>query len=114
MRLPPLPKLRVRRPNQTDANPCLALMSSVLSMLPPPHLHPLSTSLEYQDLRADDGKNSLLGIIWVHRSRMPGSGDVIEDLYGYTSTLFPRLYSHPAISTGNDIKAVVDLYQDCH
>ncbi|KAF8856850.1 mitochondrial ribosomal protein 10 [Acephala macrosclerotiorum] len=31
MRLPPLPKLRVRRPNQADANPCLALMSSVLT-----------------------------------------------------------------------------------
>lgn len=31
MRLPPLPKLRVRRPNQADANPCLAIMSSVLS-----------------------------------------------------------------------------------
>lgn len=31
MRLPPLPKLRVRRPNQADANPCLTLMSSVLS-----------------------------------------------------------------------------------
>jgi hypothetical protein len=34
MRLPPLPKLRVRRPNQADANPCLTLMSSVLSMFP--------------------------------------------------------------------------------
>ena len=33
MRLPPLPKLRVRRPNQSEGNPCLALMSSVLSML---------------------------------------------------------------------------------
>ncbi|KAH8670188.1 hypothetical protein BGZ60DRAFT_406860 [Tricladium varicosporioides] len=31
MRLPPLPKLRVRRPNQTEANPCLAIMSSVLT-----------------------------------------------------------------------------------
>ncbi|KAG4431813.1 hypothetical protein DL95DRAFT_434876 [Leptodontidium sp. 2 PMI_412] len=31
MRLPPLPKLRVRRPNQADANPCLTLMSSVLT-----------------------------------------------------------------------------------
>lgn len=32
MRLPPLQKLRVRRPNQADANPCLSIMSSVLSM----------------------------------------------------------------------------------
>ncbi|KAL2070099.1 hypothetical protein VTL71DRAFT_14779 [Oculimacula yallundae] len=31
MRLPPLHKLRVRRPNQADANPCLTLMSSVLT-----------------------------------------------------------------------------------
>ncbi|KAH8819933.1 hypothetical protein F5884DRAFT_762204 [Xylogone sp. PMI_703] len=31
MRLPPLPKLRVRRPNQSEANPCLAIMSSVLT-----------------------------------------------------------------------------------
>ncbi|KAI9648775.1 40S ribosomal protein mrp10 [Ciborinia camelliae] len=30
MRLPPLPKLRVRRPNQTDSNPCMAIMTSVL------------------------------------------------------------------------------------
>ncbi|KXL45262.1 hypothetical protein M433DRAFT_61186 [Acidomyces richmondensis BFW] len=29
-KLPPLPKLRVRRPNQADANPCLGMMSSVL------------------------------------------------------------------------------------
>ncbi|KAL2349826.1 hypothetical protein BJ546DRAFT_1013981 [Cryomyces antarcticus] len=29
-RLPPLPKLRVRRPNKSDANPCLGIMSSVL------------------------------------------------------------------------------------
>jgi hypothetical protein len=34
IRLPPLPKLRVRRPNQTDANPCLGIMTSVLSTLP--------------------------------------------------------------------------------
>ncbi|KAF7902306.1 hypothetical protein EAF00_002209 [Botryotinia globosa] len=31
MKLPPLPKLRVRRPNQTDSNPCLAIMTSVLT-----------------------------------------------------------------------------------
>ncbi len=29
-RLPPLTKLRVRRPNKTDANPCVGIMSSVL------------------------------------------------------------------------------------
>lgn len=29
-RLPPLPKLRVRRPNKTEANPCAGIMSSVL------------------------------------------------------------------------------------
>jgi hypothetical protein len=28
--LPPLPKLRVRRPNKPEANPCLGIMSSVL------------------------------------------------------------------------------------
>ena len=28
--LPPLPKLRVRRPNKPEANPCLGAMSSVL------------------------------------------------------------------------------------
>jgi hypothetical protein len=31
MRMPPLPKLRVRKPNAGEANPCLAIMSSVLS-----------------------------------------------------------------------------------
>jgi len=30
-RLPPLPQLRVRRPNQTNANPCVGVMTSVLS-----------------------------------------------------------------------------------
>ncbi|EGP89343.1 uncharacterized protein MYCGRDRAFT_29515, partial [Zymoseptoria tritici IPO323] len=28
--LPPLPKLRVRKPNSSDANPCVAVMSSML------------------------------------------------------------------------------------
>ncbi len=35
-RLPPLPKLRVRRPNKPETNPCLALMTSVLSTPGPP------------------------------------------------------------------------------
>ncbi|KZF24855.1 mitochondrial ribosomal protein 10 [Xylona heveae TC161] len=30
MRLPPLPKLRVRHPNKTETNPCMAIMSSML------------------------------------------------------------------------------------
>lgn len=30
-RLPPLPKLRVRRPNQAEANPCVGIMTSMLS-----------------------------------------------------------------------------------
>lgn len=30
-RLPPLPKLRVRKPDQAGANPCVGVMSSVLS-----------------------------------------------------------------------------------
>lgn len=48
VRLPPLPKLRVRRPNQTDANPCMGLMSSVLSMFP----YALTSALEnYGDHR---------------------------------------------------------------
>ncbi|EON66888.1 hypothetical protein W97_06291 [Coniosporium apollinis CBS 100218] len=29
-RLPPLPNLRVRRPNRADVNPCLGIMTSVL------------------------------------------------------------------------------------
>ncbi|KAM3416941.1 hypothetical protein BST61_g8528 [Cercospora zeina] len=29
-KLPPLPKLRVRKPNKGEANPCLAIMSSML------------------------------------------------------------------------------------
>ncbi|KAG9249233.1 hypothetical protein BJ878DRAFT_485328 [Calycina marina] len=31
MRLPPLSKLKVRRPNAGEVNPCLAIMSSVLT-----------------------------------------------------------------------------------
>jgi hypothetical protein len=33
MRLPPLPKLRVRRPNKAETNPCVVIMSSVLSKI---------------------------------------------------------------------------------
>jgi len=29
-RLPPLPKLRVRRPNKAEVNPCAGIMASVL------------------------------------------------------------------------------------
>ncbi|TKA34053.1 hypothetical protein B0A50_00033 [Salinomyces thailandicus] len=29
-KLPPVPKLRVRKPDRADANPCLGVMSSVL------------------------------------------------------------------------------------
>lgn len=32
-RLPPLPKLKVRKPDRADANPCLGVMSSVLGAL---------------------------------------------------------------------------------
>ena len=32
-RLPPLPKLRVRRPNQPGGNPCLGIMTSVLGTI---------------------------------------------------------------------------------
>ena len=31
-KLPPLPKLRIRKPNRADANPCIGVMSSVLGM----------------------------------------------------------------------------------
>lgn len=33
--LPPLPKLRVRRPNKPETNPCLGAMSSVLGTRKP-------------------------------------------------------------------------------
>ncbi|RMZ26258.1 hypothetical protein D0859_09692 [Hortaea werneckii] len=32
-KLPPLPKLRVRKPDRADANPCIGVMSSVLGMV---------------------------------------------------------------------------------
>ena len=32
-RLPPLPKLRVRRPNAPQPNPCVGIMTSVLGMI---------------------------------------------------------------------------------
>lgn len=31
-KLPPLPKLRVRKPDRADANPCVAVMSSMLGV----------------------------------------------------------------------------------
>lgn len=32
-KLPPLPKLRVRKPDQANANPCLGVMTTMLGML---------------------------------------------------------------------------------
>lgn len=32
-RLPPLPKLKVKRPNKVEPNPCVGILSSVLGIL---------------------------------------------------------------------------------
>ena len=32
-RLPPLPKLRIRRPNRAEENPCIGIMTSMLGKL---------------------------------------------------------------------------------
>jgi len=86
MRLPPLHKLRIRRPNQADANPCLSIMSSVLSMLD-------QTVECLQSLKGLVGLEmsimligvlcSMLGIIRIQRRRLPGTGDTAESLYGH-------------------------------
>jgi hypothetical protein len=79
MRLPPLPKLRVRRPNQADANPCLTLMSSVLSMLifclSPFPFDPL-------DMEAYGRHRSLLGIVRIYSCWLCSAGDPIKGVYG--------------------------------
>ncbi|KAH0303303.1 hypothetical protein KCU71_g10692, partial [Aureobasidium melanogenum] len=44
-RLPPLHKLRVRKPDQAGANPCIGVMSSVLGMLDRNPLRPAVLAL---------------------------------------------------------------------
>ena len=86
MRLPPLPRLRVRRPNQADANPCLAIMSSVLSM---PKSSPQVRKLLVRQLM----RRSVLGLGGIQCCRMSGFGDAVKSLYGYArmSLLRPAL-----------------------
>ncbi|KAK5017420.1 40S ribosomal protein mrp10 [Cryomyces antarcticus] len=66
-RLPPLPKLRVRRPNKSDANPCLGIMSSVLETENAEEEHDQLPSLPNvsQDHRATQAEiEELAGEVW--------------------------------------------------
>lgn len=82
-RLPPLPRLRVRRPNQAEANPCLGIMSSVLSTFPSTSL-PLS--LTFQVGRVSMGwltrGSRLLGFLGVHVRRVYQAGASATDVHG--------------------------------
>ena len=46
-KLPPLPKLRVRKPDQTNANPCLGVMSTMLGTWRP---YPKSSGLQSRNI----------------------------------------------------------------
>jgi hypothetical protein len=77
MRLPPLPKLRVRRPNQADANPCLGIMSAVLSMytvLPPMLLWNRQLMISI----------SMLGLFGLWCCGLRNLGVIVKSLYGPT------------------------------
>ncbi|RMY19061.1 hypothetical protein D0867_04915 [Hortaea werneckii] len=42
-KLPPLPKLRVRKPDRADANPCIGVMSSAIDRLEDQHTNACAT-----------------------------------------------------------------------
>ncbi len=78
-RLPPLTRLRVRRPNQANPNPCLGIMSSVLGIW--------SQLLFGLEIAFADSKCRLLGIIRKHRSGLCSVGAAITGVYGRTGKL---------------------------
>ncbi len=81
-RLPPLPRLRVRRPNQAEANPCLGIMSSVLSIssLPLPPSLTVHVGRLLMSWLTRGGR--LLGFLGVHVRRMYQAGASVADVYG--------------------------------
>ncbi|KAA6410889.1 MAG: mitochondrial ribosomal 10 [Lasallia pustulata] len=51
-RLPPLPNLRVRRPNKMEMNPCMGIMTSVLGCWASSGFNPQGCAAVEQQLRA--------------------------------------------------------------
>ena len=78
MRLPPLRRLKVRNPNAGDGNPCLAIMSSVLSMQSYFPWINLFTKCLLMCI-------SMLGFSMVQCRRMSSYRDSVENVYGCTS-----------------------------
>jgi len=86
-KLPPLPKLRVRRPNETNANPCIGVMSTVLGMSSLEGRVArmrLWRALGYAELReeTDRGAIRLLGITRLYDTGLCGIGTVSTCLHG--------------------------------
>jgi hypothetical protein len=72
-KLPPLPKLRIRKPDQTNENPCLGVMSTVLGMWYPICAMALQKKFYATWMAEKDfllTLNRLLGIFRTHSARM--------------------------------------------
>ena len=87
-RLPPLPKLRVRRPNRPGENPCVGIMTSVLGTVylfffP---IHPRVKNIPHIKFSLP---RRMLGVLRQRRSGMPATGAVVEGLYGCAGTSRP-------------------------
>lgn len=88
-KLPPLPKLRVRRPDATNANPCLGVMSSVLGMscLKVPLIRYLGTLTRKLGTGTDSQRLSrLLGIQRASNGGLRGAGAESEVVHGCAQT----------------------------
>ncbi|KAK0364427.1 40S ribosomal protein mrp10 [Friedmanniomyces endolithicus] len=98
-KLPPLPKLRVRRPNTTDANPCIGVMSSVLGTATP-----MGAREEYQigrGVQQMPRAGLLLGITRLQCAGLRDAGAIATGVYGcagmyssWTSTFWLGSLTH--------------------
>ena len=75
-RLPPLPKLKIKRPNKVEVNPCIGVLSSVLGA------HP---SITVTKSKADANIFRLLGIVGIHGTGLRTAGAAVASMHGRKS-----------------------------
>lgn len=88
-KLPPLPKLRVRKPNSTDTNPCIGFMSSMLGTRVPRGQQDvvmvgIGAILGERESMLIDGLDRLLGIARIQCARVCHARAAITSVYGCT------------------------------
>ena len=81
-RLPPLPKLRVRRPNRVETNPCVRIMTSMLGELFHVSLLTPSGRSAWKVCWLMLLHHRMLGFLRIQRRRMRGVGTTTKNMYG--------------------------------